>query len=260
MKVAHKLNETTRNFYERVAPSFSATRQNAWPGWKRVAQAYAQAGVAEKMRVLDLACGNMRFANFLETDADFPPDMQIEYFGVDSCEGLAAENSHPHGKNENLVAVRRHFQLMDVMSELENRSLAQSIESSPFNLSVCFGFMHHIPKPEWRKQAIHALVKSTAKGGIVTVSFWQFLNDSKLAAKAEAATAAGCELLGIEFSDPNDALLGWQDETDAFRYCHNFTEDEIDSLASCVPEAQEICRFSADGANALNRYVVLKTR
>ena len=59
--------------------------------------------------------------------------------------------------------------------------------------------------------------------------------------------------------DLGDYLLGWQ-ESECFRYCHSFEEDEIDTLVKSLgSSALECDRFSADGASGtLNRYVVLQ--
>ena len=49
----------TRRFYEEHAIAFSATREHPWSGWQRVI-----AGVqpSERLRVLDVGCGNGRLA------------------------------------------------------------------------------------------------------------------------------------------------------------------------------------------------------
>ena len=52
------------------------------------------------------------------------------------------------------------------------------------DISVSFGFMHHVPLPEWRVQLLNSLIEATKSGGFVCVSFWEFLADEGLAAKA----------------------------------------------------------------------------
>ena len=51
------------------------------------------------------------------------------------------------------------------------------------DISVSFGFMHHVPLPEWRVQLLNSLIEATKPGGFVCVSFWEFLADEGLAAK-----------------------------------------------------------------------------
>ena len=66
--------------------------------------------------------------------------------------------------------------------------------------------------------------------------------------------------LGLPPLDAGDRLLGWRDEPGAYRYCHSFTDGEIDALAASVGHAvTEVARFRADGRDgALNSYLVLQ--
>lgn len=133
-------------------------------------------------------------------------------------------------------------------------------------------------------------------GGYLVVSFWQFLNDPAKRAKIEQthvealAFFAGCaetrtndrEALdrgvGSSSSDnpnpsclkppaffagslePNDYFLGWKNEPGNYRYCHHFSNEEIDRIiAALAPHATVVESFSADGKPGnLNRYVVFK--
>lgn len=265
LSTAQKLNALTKAFYDRAAPSFSATREQPWPGWETVAGLVrAQIGAAGDpapaaaaphhgagpLRVLDLACGNLRFERFL---AEALPGIPCRFRCVDSCEPLARAAAV---QLPTTAAVR--FQNLDIMEALEQGALAAALSGPPFGLAVCFGFLHHIPLAAWRAQLLQALVDRTAPGGLVAVSFWQFLGEPRLAAKAATATHIGAAHHGIAFDDPGDRLLGWQDRTDLFRYCHSFTEAEIDRLVAATAGAREAARFSADGRAQLNRYVVLR--
>ena len=105
-------------------------------------------------------------------------------------------------------------------------------------------------------------MRSLKPGGVAIVSFWQFLNSPRIAAKAEKTTAHAyaAARLAPGALEENDYLLGWQHADDVFRYCHHFDEREIDRLVTSVSgEISEIARFSADGkSHDLNRYVVLR--
>jgi len=107
------------------------------------------------------------------------------------------------------------------------------------------------------------------------VSFWQFLNDPRLAAKAATVTAEGRAAHCLPTFQENDFLLGWQHAEGTYRFCHHTPEDEIDALlaairepsapstSGCAPPAplpfREIARFSADGKlGNLNRYLILQ--
>lgn len=278
---ALRMNELTRAFYEQNASSFSETRGRAWPGWERVLDAI---DLPERPRVLDVGCGNLRFERFVR---EVRP--QARFACVDSCAALAADACMPDtafiqadiitaladdalaraigtgGTRVDTAAtladdtqIGTGSMQADIAATLADGTLARAIGTGGFDLCVAFGFMHHIPLRVWRERLMRDLVAMARPGGFVAVAFWRFLNSARLIEKACAATEAGRAHRGIVFDDPCDRLLGWQDEPDTFRYCHHFTESEIDALAAAAPGAHEIARFSADGAEQLNRYLILQ--
>ena len=261
-----QLNALTQAFYEQNAASFSQTRERGWPGWQRVAR---ECGLAaqQRLRLLDAACGNMRFLRFLEDE--LPAGSELEYLALDSCPHLAQAEacssarpaapdtatsiSAPGAAPRTRATVR--FQQIDLTAAL---TAASPLPVPACDLAVCFGFMHHIPLPAWRAELMRALADRTRPDGYIAIACWQFLRSSRLARKADEATRAGCQQLGIVLDDPNDKLLGWQDARGTYRYCHSFTESELSELAAAAPGTREVARFSADGSGALNRYLILQ--
>jgi SAM-dependent methyltransferase len=264
LQTARRLSDLTTTFYAHVGASFSATRQAPWPGWQRIAElawgrddadgrgaADGRGDAAEKdhmagrhdagERVLDLACGNLRFARFARSRC---PDARI--WAVDNCDDLASAYAGTDAQERYV-----QFQHLDIARTLlDGQDLSAALEAPACDLCVCFGFMHHVPLPQHRADVLHALVDHAAPGGIVAVSFWQFERDARIMAKAQP------------LADKGDYLLGWQGRRDVQRYCHSFCEEEVDSLASAVAkQAREVDRFSADGKSGdLNRYLVLRRR
>ena len=104
------------------------------------------------------------------------------------------------------------------------------------------------------------MLNKTIPGGYILVSFWQFERDERLSRKARTATAAALERHPNLQLDEGDWLLDWQSEPETWRYCHNFTDTEIDAFTSRMAgRAQLIDRFNADGPNDdLNCYLVLR--
>lgn len=186
----------------------------------------------------------------------------IEAYAFDSCDDLA--RLPEHGR------VTVHYGHLDVAEALfAGEDLAARMTAPPCDLAVCFGFMHHLALSEHREQALRALVSSVRPGGVVAVSFWQLSKSDRLLRRAEAMTSQARERLALDDLGPRDYLLGWQGRDDVLRYCHDFSEDEVDELARAVaptareiaPTAREIARYSADGATGdLNRYLVLRRR
>ncbi len=274
-------------FYRAHAASFSATRQAPWQGWARVAAIARErllpyrgrqadgssapdvgaapeggtapgAGLPPELSVADVACGNMRLAPYLA--AELAP-ARVRYAGIDSCPALAGEGSvlAAAGLPENLAAGFIELDILDAVLDRGPCAIADALER-PADLVCCFGFMHHVPGGALRQAVLSGIVGALRPQGLAVVSFWQFMDDARLAAKADAARALDPAREADIVLEEGDHLLGWQDDGQAVRYCHHVTETEIDALAAGVSDsAREICRFSADGRSGrLNRYLVLE--
>ncbi len=311
---ARRLCALTSEFYRANAESFSQTRQSPWRGWKRALAAAGVASAdadnsalqppvgasaiskeaadlspqspvganessratAGLLRVLDLACGNLRFEWFL---ADRLGVDRVRCFAVDNCDPLvdqaacvdrpdraeSADRPVWSGRGQTPgVLPSISFQNLDVIDALATGSLRDTlaVPDASCDLGVAFGFMHHVPRETWRADLLRALVAKTRPGGHVVVSFWRFLNSEKLAKKAHATTAQARAELNLPALPPNDFLLGWQDTSGLYRYCHHFDEAEIERLLAVVADdAQPVARFAADGKTGnLNEYVILRVR
>ena len=235
LQTAKELNDLTTDFYARVGESFSATRQHPWKGWNRIrelAHAYGP-----RLTLLDLACGNLRFEHFLSSEHP-----RLHAWAIDHDKALAQADGA-----ESFPCVT--FVPLDILGTLlSGESLTDALPVPPCDMSVCFGFMHHVAFPQHRAAVLRALVEHTKPGGIVVTSFWQFARSPRILAKAQP------------LPDVGDYLLGWQDRTDVHRYCHSYADDEIDELvASLNGDVHVVERFQADGkTNNLNCYVVLR--
>lgn len=263
LATAQKLVQLTSTFYAQVSDSFSATRSAPWTGWQQVLVA---AGLLEdtgesalgfdRLSVLDLACGNLRFERYLSDVVavkEGQPD--IEVHAVDNCRALA--------EGADIPSVRIRYTQLDIAEALwEERDLGAELGADAYDLVVCFGFMHHLALVEQRARLMKELVAAARPGGMVAVSFWQLSRSERLLRKARANTAAAVSEMGITGLCEGDYLLGWQERTDVWRYCHDFSEEEVDTLVACVSDqACELARYSADGATAnLNRYILLRRR
>ena len=237
---AQQMTALTCDFYRRVGPSFSATRAGAWPGWERVLDLIATCGDAP--RVLDLACGNLRFERAL-----FERVPAACAWAIDSCDAMVSDDDP-----------RIRYIHSDLAETLLGDAALPSVP--PCDAAVSFAFMHHLPLLEQRVRLMEVLVDAVQPGGIAAVSFWQFADDARLLAKARAATKAAAACYDLSAFGPDDYLMGWQDERDAFRFCHHVSDAEIDLLMDAVsPCAHVVARYNADGASGrLNQYVVLE--
>ena len=250
---AEQLSHVTSEFYAQQAQSFSATRQMPWQGWQQCLDATPQLLSGEKPSVLDVGCGNLRFARFLRDEAGIVP---AKYFAVDNCKPLVES-----GETDTHVSELAFIEL-DVIKSLLDGTLSSRLTVPACDLVVAFGFLHHVPEAQKRIQLLRTLLDRTKSGGFVCVSFWQFMNSQKLAAKAQETTAQGLRALGIDASEleEHDYLIGWQDKANTWRYCHHFSQEELDELLGSLGSDVHVCaQFSADGKdNNLNWYVILQ--
>ena len=233
-----KLIDLDCRFYEEQAESFSQTREKPWDGWQRVlAHVRRAAQPTTPYRILDVGCGNMRFERFLFSEM---PQHDLEFTCIDACGQLAGSM---HG-------VR--FLERDAIRCLTDGESFIDADNGPFDLVVAFGIAHHVPSFSLRKRFIDALGASCSPQGAVVVSFWQFANDGTKRERALKTTASGLDLLkgdqGESLSlDDGDYLLGWNGLPGVYRYCHSFSDEEIERLL----EGYEVREFyRADRANA----------
>lgn len=262
-QLSYSLCALNARFYRKTAESFSSTRQSAWQGWEHLvdivenrlmASRAWQTGGAEaqtrpSLHVVDLACGNLRFETFLETRL---PDTPLAFTVVDNCDGFPRTP----------VANPCEFVQADLMEWLHNEDGAGLPPLPKAHLAVSFGFMHHIPGKDARTAFLQRMANLLAPGGIGAVSLWDFAQDPKMAAKAEASTARAKTVLGLLDLEEGDYILGWQNDAEAFRYCHSFNSEEIDGLERALsPQARTIGRFRADGrTGTLNTYLVFERK
>ena len=263
---ARALNELNKRFYERQAGAFSATRNNSWRGWQLALEAagVASGGAAgsrdgasegpsdRRLDVLDVACGNLRFEAWAR---EAVAGCELRFTALDACRGLLPESLPDNVR----------FEERDVVGLLLDGGALRIVpEGACFDLAVSFGFMHHIPGCAARAAFLDVLLGATRPGGHVVVSFWRFSDDAGLRERAEASTAGALAGGGIGpvALDEGDYLLGFGEESTDLRYCHSFSDEDVDAILDAVETPCElVSRFRADGrTNALNEYLVLRRR
>ncbi len=266
--LAYRLVGMTKDFYSACASSFSDTRQSAWQGWDGVLDVIGFPGPitadSDPYRIVDIGCGNLRFEKMLSGKVTAcGMDARIDAVCVDCTQGLLDEGLFQSA--DDLAQVDIDARCIDVIDAIaRDDSLAGKIDVEGANLAVCFAVMHHIPLPEWRCALLDSMVDMVAPKGYIALSFWQYSKDEKICEKARIATMRAEADTGISLDTAlGDHFLGWQDVNGCYRYCHDFSETDINELLACVSSNRddliEVSRFSADGrSGTLNRYVVLQ--
>ena len=245
---ARQLCELNNRFYLEHAESFSSSRQSPWPGWQRCLGQIDDDLLAgnNEFRVLDLACGNLRFESFLRSEY---PELKLAYYAVDNCDVLI-----PNEASVNY----QHLDILEVL--LQGYDLNDHLEVPECSLTVSFGFMHHTPLQGYREKVLDYLIEKTEPGGSIVVTFWQFMKDESLRSKALDVHKRALRELGLGELAENDFLLDWNNIAGVYRYCHSFSDEEIyELLEKVVQKTELIDRFVSDGrSHSLNTYVVLK--
>lgn len=216
-----------KEFYEKTADSFSASRQSFWPGWSKLPLPN------EDDKILDIASGNMRFEKFLRNKID-----DFQYLGVDSCKALQ-EKSH---------LITEFFITIDILGQmLKNQDWTEKLKYQKWDYIFCCAFLHHIPGEDWRLIFLKKLASLLAKNGKLVVNFWQFGEEPKMRKKV------------ITDLGENDYILGWEAGVQAQRFCHSFSKNEIEEIKKEMSkeDLSLINEYKADGANQkMNHYLI----
>ena len=131
--------------------------------------------------VLDLACGNLRFEEFLACEF---PHARFSFNAVDTCPALASPQA--------LAQANIRYREIDILqSALAGHRFIDDVPTC--DLTVCFGFMHHVPSHELRSAVLETFCAHTAPHCLIAVSFWQFMRDERLARKAMRAGALAAD-------------------------------------------------------------------
>jgi 2-polyprenyl-3-methyl-5-hydroxy-6-metoxy-1,4-benzoquinol methylase len=258
--VQARLLELNRHFYATVAGEFDRTRQGLPSGMldlaARLANHFAGRGAAVPtlpLRVLDVGCGNGRFARALA--AAVPPAARppIQYVGLDADAQLLTAAAEQTG---GLPHVTTSFLQLDIADPTWPQLLStQGAIAPPYDVVACLAVLHHFPGFTLRARIIADLGGLLAPGGLLALSTWQFLTAERLANKQVDWAEAGIDPADLE---GGDALLPWNQGAHALRYVHQLDLAEVQVLAGAAG-LQVIDTFRADGKEGnLNLYTLLR--
>jgi len=260
LETVRTLDAINHTFYNLSAQAFDATRSAPWAGWEQLPplltsgnhQKTDATGNRGTLRVLDLGCGNGRFARFL---LDRLPRV-LHYVGLDASQPLLA-----HARSI-LTPPKSQFEWHE-WNFLDN-AFPSPIESRVFDLVVLFGVIHHVPSFALRRCLLERAAARLAPNGILALAFWRFQEDSRFKRRIipweEFNRLGSSEMPEVDPTqlEPGDTLLAWGQQEGELRYCHAVDAGEEQRLLqalSLVPLAD----YFADGrAGNLNHYRILK--
>lgn len=211
-KTQVKLLEINQAFYDRYAPSFSATRQQVQPGVHIIMEK-----IPTDARVLDLGCGNGSLARALTTNG-----FTGHYLGLDMSEGLLESARSLTGKPP---LGTYQFQAVNLASS----NWSEEIHQLNNHWIVSFAVLHHLPSENLRLQTARSIQKLAAPGARVAVSVWQWQNSSRLRKRVLPWSTVGLKDADL---DAGDVLLDWRATAEpGLRYIHTFDEESLSQLA-----------------------------
>ncbi len=236
-QVRSKLRQINHDFYARHAAGFAATRFGSQPGWERIIAQFPPV-----CQVLDLGCGNGRFARFLDRRLE-----QVRYRGLDaSAELLDIARREAAG----LASTRAEFWQAD-LSETGWTNMA----AGAWDAIVALALLHHIPGFVHRSAFVTSAARLLTPNGVLILSTWRFSHNARMSRKILPWATVD---LAIDQVEPGDYLLDWRQDEAGHRYVHELDAAEIEALATQAG-LRVIDQFQADGREGdLSLYAVLQ--
>jgi SAM-dependent methyltransferase len=242
------LHAINRRFYaSSTAREFSDTRDHFWPGWAPVVGALPDD--TSNRSVLDIGCGNGRFAAYLGTQwgNDF------SYLGIDLSEPLLeVARGRTRGLKE-ISFLNADFSIL---------CTDPRVCPGPFSLIATFGVMHHLPSFEKRRSLLSALLARLQPHGRLAVTFWRFGGLERFKRKVlswNEYNLSAAQPIDTDDLEEGDYLLRWGKGGDTSRYCHFANDKEIEALINAL-KITGIESYLSDGEdNAFNQYLVIST-
>lgn len=227
--IVRRLVDLNARFYEQLAAPFSASRAAPQPGYERVLGYLPPPPV----RVLDVGCGNGRFALFL-LDQGVP----FDYTGVDFSQPL-----------------------IDLVGGFSGRLLRRDLSRAraldglgEFDVIVCLSTLQHIPGRDNRARLLGEMGSHLAGGGRIILANWQFLRSERQRRKILPWFEAGIDPGQVEFGD---YLLSWERGGSGRRYAAHLDEAATRDLAAAIG-LRVVDHFLSDGREGdLNLYAIL---
>lgn len=207
-------SEYVHNLYEAIAPHFSHTRYNPWPGVVKYIKDLEPCST-----VLDVGCGN---GKYLELRND------LCFIGADRCMALLelAQNA----KQANL---------------LRCDCLALPFVSDTADLTLSIAVIHHLASSDQRKAAVAEMLRCTKPGGKLVIYVWAREQKERTTGyrKFESGDLLVPWHVQRKYYKGTTPVKGTASTSGAiklYRYYHVFTRSEVEELGKCFSDIARV--------------------
>ena len=221
-KTIDTLNKINQDFYFRISKYWNNNDDSAWYGWRTLVEILKENWEYKKeISILDLGCGNARFATFIQNSF---PNIRINYVGIDTDPKFLANGEARNQKEFS------SFQL--IQKDLVKEGWQKELKNKKFDLVVLFGILHHIPGNKNRQNLLNQASELLESNGQLVFSGWRFLDKERLKKRVipnnsihqkHILTCHDLQKSDLEFGD---YLLDWVKYEYSVRYAHYISESE----------------------------------
>jgi tRNA (uracil-5-)-methyltransferase TRM9 len=222
-----KLNKINQDFYFRISKYWNNKVDSAWFGWNTLLPIIQEKFKdKEEISVLDLGCGNARFATFLQSNL---PNLIVNYVGIDT-DSQFLQNGKTRNKNDS-----SKFRL--IQNDLIKNEWNKELNKQEFDLVVLFGILHHIPSSIARQNLLNQSSELLKLDGIAVFTGWRFLDKERLGKRVlnpkQLFYQHALNFFGLNKDDleEDDYLLDWVKYEYSIRYAHYISKLEANNMA-----------------------------
>ncbi len=252
----NQINLINKDFYGKISSQWNQKTDSKWTGWDKVIT-HLQTRFAHKktIRVLDLGCGNGRFATFINANLT----QHIEYTGVDfdtfflqqakkrkEFDTSDSVNYNANLNTDNLIPSKPFvkFQLidLDITKEAFQTDFQTKSNNQKYDLVVAFGLIHHIASYQNRLKLLQFAkscldtTQTTENKPLLVWTSWRFLDQPRLLKRIVGLDSGiGQQIINDNNLDTTelesgDHFLNWVKHEYAVRFSHYIDDQEAQNL------------------------------
>ncbi len=195
-----KILKKNQEDWERIAVSFSHTRQNLWLEFKDLVK-YVKKGD----RVLDLGCGNGRLFQILK-------EKEVNYLGIDQSEKLIclAKEKFP----------QTNFIKTNLIETFSNYC-SEKLLSNEVDIIFSIALLHHLPSKGLRREFFEKCFSLLKKDGFLILTVWNFFQPRLIKKYRIRKIIFGFKNILIPFKEK---------EKITYRYYYAFRKRELEKI------------------------------